>query len=90
MSENAQKLFETDVNAVYENEFSGMAIDKVSLEAFLQTGEKLAKMIRQDLTENERKFIISIKMMKPDWQLLGLHGIEKLACLTYLSLLFYV
>ena len=72
-----------DLKTVHENEFSGMAIDKVSLDALLKTREKLVKTIMQDLTENERKFIRSVKLMKPDWQLLGLNSIEDLPAVKW-------
>jgi hypothetical protein len=60
-----------------------MAIDHVSLEALIQTREKPVKTIRQELTESERQFILSVKLMTPDWQLLGLYGMENLPAVKW-------
>ena len=36
-----------------------------------------------DLTTNERKFLLSIKKLHPDWELLGLEGIDRLPAVKW-------
>ncbi len=72
-----------DIQGTFENEFSGMTIDSVTLNDLLDTRTMLIKTISIDLTESERKFLLSFKNKSPDWDLLGLPHIEKLPAVQW-------
>jgi hypothetical protein len=61
-----------DIAPVFEAEFRTMALDPVSLEELLQTREELIAGINRALTEDDRKFLLSVKGKTPDWALIGL------------------
>lgn len=72
-----------DMERVYENEFIGMTISRVSLYDLIKTREKLVQTLQSDLTQSERNFILSIKMGQPQWHLLGLKNICKLPAIRW-------
>jgi predicted nucleotidyltransferase component of viral defense system len=61
-----------DIAPVFEAEFRTMALDPVSLEELLQTREELIAGINRALTEDDRKFLLSVKGKTPNWALIGL------------------
>jgi len=65
-----------DFRDTFENEFSGITRIHVKHEELIETRQKLISKINKDLTVDERRFLISIKKREPDWDLLGLKGIE--------------
>jgi predicted nucleotidyltransferase component of viral defense system len=70
-----------DIAAIYENEFRQMAEIDVSLEELIAVREKLIADINHDMTDNERKFLLSFKSKQPDWNLLEIENIETVAAL---------
>ena len=82
MSELLEPHFK-DIRSVFENEFQGMTREAVSLKQLLDARDKLLKHIHSDLTSNERKFILSVKERRPDWELLGLDGIDRLPAVQW-------
>ncbi len=60
-----------------------MVREPVSLDQLLGAREWLIKEIRQSLTKEERRFILSIKRMSPEWELLNLPGIEALPAIQW-------
>jgi predicted nucleotidyltransferase component of viral defense system len=67
-----------DLKKVFDEQFSGMALEPVSLAVLEETREKLITRINADLTAAEREFLLSLKRLEPKWDLLGLPGIERL------------
>ncbi|MDQ1151907.1 nucleotidyl transferase AbiEii/AbiGii toxin family protein [Sphingobacterium zeae] len=61
-----------DISGIYEMEFAQMAEIEVSLEELLSIREKLIADINKEMTDSERKFLLSVKNKTPDWALLGL------------------
>lgn len=61
-----------DISGIYEMEFAQMAEIEVSLEELLSVREKLIADINKEMTDSERKFLLSVKNKTPDWALLGL------------------
>jgi len=43
----------------------------------------LPQLIRSSLTDNEKAFIVSVKEARPQWELLGLPGIDKLPSIQW-------
>jgi hypothetical protein len=45
--------------------------------------ERLVSTLNRDLTSDERRFLISIKSGEPEWDLLGITGIDRLPALQW-------
>jgi predicted nucleotidyltransferase component of viral defense system len=60
-----------DIATVFEREFKTMARDPVTLEELLQTREDLIAGINRALTDDDRRFLLSVKGKTPDWSLIG-------------------
>ena len=68
---------EKDVRDIFEKEFKGMIAEDVTVEALETTRKNLVAALRNELTPDERAFIVSMKEGRPqDWDLLALEGIE--------------
>ena len=72
-----------DIRAVFENEFKGMIAENVTCEDLYTTREHLVSMILNELTTQEKQFIVSFKEVLPNWELLGLEGIENLPAVKW-------
>jgi predicted nucleotidyltransferase component of viral defense system len=72
-----------DMLRVFENEFKGMTEHPVTYEELLDVRERMVSTISKDLTEQERQFLVSIKSREPQWDLLGIDGIDKLPALQW-------
>ncbi|MBA7624979.1 hypothetical protein ES703_32399 [subsurface metagenome] len=57
--------------------------EAIKLKQLFDALDKLLKCIHSDLTTNERKFILSVKELRPDWELLGLDGIDRLPAVQW-------
>jgi predicted nucleotidyltransferase component of viral defense system len=67
-----------DIRETFQNDFMGMTSAPVELEELLDIRINLIKLIKSSLTENEINFLLSFKEMRPEWELLGVNGIENL------------
>jgi len=67
-----------DVRQTFENEFSGMTTLPVTHDDLIMAREKLIAILRKELTNQERRFLLSVKEGGPQWDLLGIEGIERL------------
>ena len=63
---------------VFRTQFKGMANIPIVLSDLLETRTELIRVIRNDLTTEERQFLISIKSGEPDWSLINIPQIEQL------------
>ena len=70
-----------DIRDIYANEFVQMAEVDVPVEELEKTREQLISAIHQDMTADEKKFLISFKSKNPDWNLLGIENQEEVASL---------
>ncbi|MGV8963361.1 MAG: nucleotidyl transferase AbiEii/AbiGii toxin family protein [Candidatus Saccharimonadaceae bacterium] len=68
-----------DIADIYENEFRQMAEIDVSLQELIAVRERLIQDINADMTDNERKFLLSFKNKKPDWSLLEMDNTDLIA-----------
>lgn len=68
-----------DISKIYENEFVQMTEIDVSLEELLETREKLILDINNNMTENERQFLLSVKSKTPDFSLLEMENPKLIA-----------
>lgn len=72
-----------DIQGVFINEFMSMSEIAVTIEELRASQEKLIKTLHTDITANERKFLLSFKLLSPEWSLLGLPGIENLPAVKW-------
>jgi len=68
----------SDLRPVFEKEFQGMVVEPVTVEELRSVGEQLVYRLHGEMTREERGFIVSVKEGKPEWNLLGVPGIENL------------
>jgi predicted nucleotidyltransferase component of viral defense system len=68
----------SDLRPVFEREFQGMVIEPVTAEELRSVGEQLVSRLHEEMTEQEKRFIVSVKEGEPLFDLLGLPGIENL------------
>jgi predicted nucleotidyltransferase component of viral defense system len=72
-----------DLRPVFEREFQGMVVEPVTSEELKAIGEQLVTRLRKEMTQEERQFIVSVKEEKPQWNLLGVPGIENLPAVQW-------
>jgi len=72
-----------DLPPVFEKEFQGMVVEPVTAEELKRTGEQLVSKLHEEMTQEERRFIVSVKEGKPKWDMLGVIGIENLPAVQW-------
>ncbi len=72
-----------DIRDVYRRDFVGMTIEPVDLDSLILARERLLSIIKIELTEQEKSFLISMKEGAPEWNLIGVKGIDKLPGLQW-------
>jgi len=72
-----------DLGQIYQGEFLNMTEIAVSLEELEATREQLTGLVRTTLSNDEKQFLLSFKAMDPQWDLLGLDGIENLPAVKW-------
>lgn len=63
---------------VFRAQFSGMSLEPVTLEDLENVRRALFAIVREKLTGDQRRFLLTFKSGDPDWTLLGLAGVERL------------
>ncbi|MEW6631704.1 MAG: nucleotidyl transferase AbiEii/AbiGii toxin family protein [Pseudomonadota bacterium] len=72
-----------DIAGIYEGEFVRMSQTEVSLDDLLAVRERLIGDLNRALTGDQRKFLLSFKAGRPDWDLLGIDGAGKLPAVRW-------
>jgi hypothetical protein len=72
-----------DMNDTYEKEFVGMTTRDVGVDELEETRERLFAELPLSLDEAERKFLHSVHRLDPEWDLVGVQGIENLPALRW-------
>jgi len=72
-----------DFKNTFNNEFMGMTVEEINLDELLETREKLVSLVNNELKPDEKHFLLSVKEGTPDWNLLGLNGIEQLPAVKW-------
>ncbi len=71
------------VRELYENGFIGMSADSPSLESLLEARERLVRDLHSRLTDKTRRFLLSVKRMAPEWDLLEVPGVADLPAVRW-------
>jgi len=82
MSELLSPNFQ-DFRQAYETEFKSMSSIEVSYQELEKIGKELPSLILSELSGNERKFLLSVKMGIPDFSLLSISGLENLPAIKW-------
>ena len=72
-----------DIRREFDEEFSEMPSESVTLEDLLTARKALIASLKATLTQDERKFLLSIKKGTPEWALLGVPGAERLPAIQW-------
>jgi predicted nucleotidyltransferase component of viral defense system len=72
-----------DIRRIYEQEFSGMPIKEIAYKDLLAAREAIVEILKNELTDKEKTFLISIKSGEPDWDVMEIKGIDKLPALQW-------
>jgi predicted nucleotidyltransferase component of viral defense system len=72
-----------DIRKIYHSEFLGLTRVPVSYEKLITTRQEMIDLLKRELTENERLFLLSIKEGQPKWELMEIKGIEKLPAIQW-------
>jgi len=72
-----------DIRDIFQKEFKDMIVENITYENLHTTRDALVLMLREKLTIEERKFIVSVKEVHPRWDLLALEGIENLPAVKW-------
>lgn len=56
-----------DIEAIYNGEFAGMAVEPVSLESLYAAREELIATVQRVLTDQDRQFLLAVKRGDADW-----------------------
>jgi hypothetical protein len=67
-----------DITNIFNENFYGMAFEPVTIDELIAVREKVIKQINNELTNNERNFLLSIKTGNPDFKLIDIDGVELL------------
>lgn len=67
-----------DIRHDYAHNFAGMTAEPVPLDALLAAQERMVRELQQELDDNERRFLLSLVAVTPDWSLLGIAHLEHL------------
>jgi predicted nucleotidyltransferase component of viral defense system len=78
-------LFPTpkDIQLAYEGSFVGMTTDPVTLDALLETRERMFRELPSALDADEREFLRTLVRAQPDWSLLGVPHLEELPAIRW-------
>ena len=68
-----------DISEIYETEFKQMAEVDVPLEQLEEARENLIQQINSQMTDNEKKFLLTFKNKTPDWNLLQMENSNVIA-----------
>ena len=82
MSELLKPNFK-DIKRIFDESFRGLTDFPIRLEDLLEARETLLSKIHEGLTEEERQFLMSIKLGEPRWELLPFEHLSKLPALQW-------
>jgi predicted nucleotidyltransferase component of viral defense system len=81
LNPNLQKT--EDFNRIFSQQFQGMTNSNITVDELLQTRKHLISLIKNELTENERKFLYSLKQAEPDWQLMPFKNLAEFPAIQW-------
>ena len=68
---------------LYATQFAGMTREPTTIGTLAETRIRLVRELKENLTENERLFLLSIKTGKPEWDRVPVEHLEQLPALKW-------
>lgn len=72
-----------DISTLYRDQLVDMLAQPVSLDDLVETRERMISAIHARLGEREKRFLLSVKRMEPDWELLDLPAAASLPAVRW-------
>lgn len=72
-----------NIEKAFQNEFSEMPVKPVTLDELLDVRKKLIEAINEELSLDERLFLLSLKRGTPEWERLGVTGVDQLPAIQW-------
>jgi len=72
-----------DIGREFVSDFAGMTMREVTVEQLEEVREVLFNELPASLDEAERRFLLSVKGLEPDWSILGIPGLERLPAVQW-------
>ena len=72
-----------DITSLFHGHFQGMTREDVSLGSLTAIQRQLPERLVSSLDEDERAFLLALKAGQPDWDRLGLEGLDRLPALQW-------
>ncbi|PIW85458.1 MAG: hypothetical protein COZ32_06910 [Nitrospirae bacterium CG_4_10_14_3_um_filter_53_41] len=72
-----------DMRQIFEKEFVGLTADPVQYHDLITARERFITILKKELTDNEKAFLFSVKQGQPEWELIGIEGIDKLPAIQW-------
>lgn len=72
-----------DIRSIYNDELDGMSDNIPACEQLVETRKSLIDIIKNNLTNTEKEFLLSFKNAEPNWSLLSLENIDKLPAIAW-------
>ena len=72
-----------DIASEYERTFRGMTAEPVELTELLSARERMIAELHENLTQQERRFLLSIANAEPDWSLLDIEHLEQMPAVRW-------
>lgn len=67
----------------FVRDFAGMTREPITVEELAEVRERLIDGIGQALSADDRAFLLSVKRLAPEWELLGIPGVESLPAVRW-------
>jgi predicted nucleotidyltransferase component of viral defense system len=72
-----------NIEKAFQDEFSEMPVKPVSLDELIDVRKKLIETIIQELSLDDRHFLLSLKQGTPEWDRLGVEGVDQLPAIQW-------
>jgi predicted nucleotidyltransferase component of viral defense system len=72
-----------DIISVFQNEFVGMTIEPVQVDALLAVRQRLRKDLLTKLTDAQRDFLLSLVQSEPNWSLMPYRHLSELPAIRW-------
>jgi predicted nucleotidyltransferase component of viral defense system len=72
-----------DIRREFASDFAGMTSNQVAVEQLESVRTELIRELPASLDDAERRFLLSVKRIEPEWEILGVPGIESLPAIQW-------
>ena len=74
---------EIDIARIYETDFYGMTVEKISIDLLIETRKTIFSQIKQFLTNSHKNFLISLLLGKPEYHLMPFNNLSTLPAIHW-------